>query len=336
MDLTWGQGVASTDAWAGSVDGVVVAVDGRVITHLIVKRGLLFARRYVVPVTHAFRWDPEGVYLNVATMDLFGFPRADGPDGQESSASLTSRTRATSADGDTLHVKGVRHHAEGYGLTHLIVKSPGRTGRRFLLPVHLVADLSPTDAPLTISEHGLDGLPTHRADAEIQNDLWEALYGAEVIPPVDLSGMRLDVSEGLVRMEGNARSSAAISDAVRIVRSTNGVGGVENRLVSDWDIDLAIAACVSSVGRDLAGTIAAHTQLGTVRLEGWAPSVESKETVVRAVASVDGVLSVEDELEVRTAVPVTSEAPPEASAPEPREPPPEQETDTEPPEPPGR
>jgi osmotically-inducible protein OsmY len=316
MDLTWGQGVASTDAWAGSVDGVVVAVDGRVVTHLIVKRGLLFARRYVVPVTHAFRSDPEGVYLNVGTTDLFEFPRADGANGQESSASLTSGTCATSADGDTLHVKGVHHHAEGYGLTHLIVKSPGRTGRRLLLPEHLVADLSPTNAPLIISEHELDELPTHRADAEIQNDLWEALYGAEVIPPVDLSGMSLSVSEGLVRMDGNARSSAAISDAVRIVRSTNGVGGVENRLVSDWDIDLAIAACVSNVGRDLAGSIAAHTQLGAVRMEGWAPSVESKETVVRAVASLDGVLSVEDELEVRIAIPVTPDAPPTGPEPE--------------------
>jgi len=319
MDLTWGQGVASTDAWAGSVAGVVVAVDGRVVTHLIVKRGLVFTRRYVVPVTHVWRSDPEGVYLNVSTTDLFEFPKANGAAGQESSANLTYRTRATSAGGDTLHVKGVCHHAEEYRLTHLIVKSPGRTNRRLLLPEHLVADLNPTNAPLTISEQELDGLPTHRSDTEIQNDLWEALYGAEVIPPVDLSGMNLSVSGGLVRMDGNSRSSAAISDAVRIVRSTNGVGGVENRLVSDWDIDLAIAARVSSVGRDLPGSIAAHTQLGTVRMEGWVPSVESKETVVRAVASLDGVLSVEDELEVRIATSATSEEPPAAVSPEPGE-----------------
>lgn len=332
MDLTWGQGVASTDAWAGSVDGVVVAVDGRVVTHLIVKRGLLFSRHYVVPVTHVWRSDPEGVYLDVGAIDLFQFPRANGADGQESSASLTSRTRATSADGDTLHVKGVRHHAEGYGLTHLIVKSPGRTGRRLLLPEHMVTDLSPTDAPLTISEQELDRLPTHRADADIQNDLWEALYGAEVIPPVDLSGMRLSVSGGLVKMDGNARSFAAISDAARIVRSTSGVGGVENRVMSDWDIDLAIAACVSNVSRELAGSIVPHTQLGIVRMEGWVPSVGVKETVVRAVASLDGILRVDEELEVRVATPATSDAPPEASAPEPGEPPPEQETDAAPPE----
>ena len=316
MDLTWGQGVATTDAWAGSVDGVVVAVDGRVITHLIVKRGLVFARRYVVPVAHLWRSDLEGVYLDVATLDLFEFPIAGGSDNQGSSVSLTSRTRATSANGATLRVKGVRHRDEGYGLTHLVVKGPGLTGRRLLVPEQLVADLSPTGPHLTISEGELGGLPTHRADAEIQNDLWDALYSAAVIPPVDLSGMRLDVAEGLVSLEGNSRSSAAISDIVRVVRSVSGVAGIDNRLISDWDIELAIASYVSSVSRELAGSTAVHSQLGTVSIKGWVPSVDVKQTVVRAVASLDGVLGVEDELEVRTVVVATPEKPPAGSAPE--------------------
>jgi hypothetical protein len=86
--------------------------------------------------------------------------------------------------------------------------------------------------------------------------------------------------------------------------------------MNDWDINLAIASRVSRIAPELAGTVAVHAQLGTVQIKGWVPTVEAKHAVVRAVASLGGVLGVEDELEVRTAAPVTPEPAPEEASPE--------------------
>ena len=306
MDLIWGQPVASTDAWAGTVAGAVVEVDGRVVTHVVVKRGLLLPRRHVVPFAHMWRSDAEGHYLDVSTTELFEFPNSGSPDDETPSAHLTSRTRATTSDGAAHNSRGLRY-SEELRVTHLVVSRSRWTGRRLLVPEGLVDDLTSAGVQLRAEAKELDGLPTYRADAEIENELWEALHADESIPPVDLSGMRLEVSEGVVRLEGNSRSSTAISDAERTVRSVGGVAGLDNRLVSDWDIDLAVASYVVGVSPELSGSVSAHTQLGTVQMEGWVPSADTRQTIIQAVGSIDGVLGVEDGMEVRALAPESPE-----------------------------
>ena len=227
-----------------------------------------------------WRSDVEGLYLDVSTTGLFEFPAGGSPEGETSSADLTSRTRAIPKDGAVHYSRGVRCDGEERHIIHLVVSCSRRTGRRLLVPEGLVADLSSASVHLTVDARELNSLPTHRADAEIQSDLWEVLYASESIPLVDLNGMRL---------EGNARSSAAISDTDRTVRSVGGVAGVDNRLVSDWDIDLAVASHVSGVAPELAGSISAYTQLGTVQMQGRVPSADARQTIIRAVASIDGV-----------------------------------------------
>ena len=309
MDLIWGQPVAATDAWVGSVDGAAVDVEGRVVTRLVVKRGLAVPRRYSVPVGHLLRWDAEGLYLDFETTTLFGFRQGGardedpdevqvGPgarDEDSDEVQVGPGTRVEASDGSSLRAKGLRLREDGV-VGHLLVGLSRWSGRRFLAPAAMV-ELGAEGVRLAASTDEVALFPVHRDDGDVQEDVWERLYGSQEVPEVDLGGIRLEVTEGVVSLEGNARGATAISDAERVVRSVAGVAGVENRLVSDWEIDLAAASRIAGVSPGLAGTVSTHTQLGTVQVEGWVPSEETRRAVVAAVSCVAGVVGVEDGLE---------------------------------------
>ena len=300
MDLIWGKPVASTDSWVGSVSGAVVDLDDRAVTSMIVRRGLLLPRHYAVPMEEMLRSDPDGLYLGIGTTALFDL-QADGPqESPPSSASIDAGTRVSSEDGVVFRSRGLRLSDDG-AISHLVLSRSRWVGQRLLVPERLIVAIDASSVSLGVDAAELLGLPALRADEHVHDDLWESLYGSQVVPPVDLAGVRLDVAEGVVRLEGNVRSPTAIADTERVVRSIAGVVDVDNALVSDWDIDLALASNIAGAAPRLAGTVSARAQLGAVQLEGSVPSEDARQAVIEAVRPVPGVLSVEDGLEVREA-----------------------------------
>ena len=303
MDLNWSRGVASTDAWAGSLDGAVMALDGHQITHLLVKRGLLFPKRFAVPFDRLARVDQEGLYLDLSILELLSSPIARETGDGSPEVELSRQTRLLLADGARARLTGLRLFQGKRAASHLLVRCGGSRRSTSLLPVSLVAEFGPTQMTAHVGSVDVDGLPTYRVDQDVANDLWESLYGSGEISLTDLNGIRVRVDDSIVSLEGNVRTASAGAEAERIARSVNGVAGVTNRLVSDWEIDLAVASYISRTAPQMSTAIAVHTQLGTVQLEGHPPSTDALDEIAQGIRSMPGVLDVQDLTEIRPPAP---------------------------------
>ena len=291
MDLIWRTGVAATDAWAGSLEGALVASDTMRVTHLVVKRGLLLSTRFVAPFERLARGDHQGLYLDIPIAEVLGLPKLRGLHEDPSQVALTPRTHILLADGSQLRLKGLRLSQGVPSLTRLVV---GRAGRvSFLLALDKVIELGISNITVGIGQGELSSLPTYRLDEGIDEDLWEALCAAEGISDTDLEGVRVQVVDGLATLEGNVRTSSAVAAAEGTAWAVNGVADVKNRLISDWDIELAVASYISRESPGLSGHIVVHIQLGRVTLEGNLPPKSDKNKIIDGVSSIPGVLSVE-------------------------------------------
>lgn len=298
MDLNWGKPVAAADTWIGGLDGALLAPNTDQVSHLIAKRGFVLPTRGAVPLDRLARWDREGYYLDISILEFLALPRLRSSYGDGTETCLSSRTRVLLADGTRLRLKGLRLSQDSS--VEFLLSSRRGPGRPSLLcPGDRVTDLGSQEVSVGISERDLEGLPQYRPDHDIENDLWEALYASEDISEVDLRGVRAHVLDSVVIVEGNVRARSAISGAERLARSVNGVAGVSNHLVSDWDIELAVASYISREVPDLAGEVAIRSQIGTVILDGRAPSNEAKERIIQGVQSLHGIQGIEDQIEVR-------------------------------------
>ena len=303
MDLRWGQGVAAMDGWVGSLDGAGVSLDGNRVTHLVVRRGLIIRRRFVVPMVRLARWDQDGLYLDFPILELFSLPTSSETDDWPSTTALTGRTRVILADGSRLRLRGLRLSREKPALTHLLVSRTRPGQRSLLLAAAAIVNIGSSQVTVDLDEASVEALPICRPDRDIGSDLWEALYASQEMSLVDLKGMTVLVEDGIVRLEGNVRTSGAAAEAERTAWSVDGVADVNNLLFSDWDIDLAVASHISREAPGLAGGIAVHTHLGSVQLEGHVPTVEARNTTSRGIRSISGVRRVEDLMEVRGPAP---------------------------------
>lgn len=286
MDLIWGAGVAATDGWAGSLAGVLAAPDGS-ITHLTVKRGLAFTKRMQVPVEHVRRWDQDGIYLDLTILEILRFPRTE-----PAAVSLTRATRVRLSDGAALRLAGL--HLRNGSPHHLIVKRPFSVSEPILLSVEHVTSLDAGGASAALGKQDLKDLAEYRRGPDIESDFWEALYTSEGVSDVDLKSITARGSADTMVLEGNVRTAAASAEAERLAGSIAGVSQVENRIVSDWDVDMAAAAHVSQEAPHLAAFITFHTQLGEVQVEGRAPSEEERDALLRGIRALPGVRGVDD------------------------------------------
>jgi osmotically-inducible protein OsmY len=136
----------------------------------------------------------------------------------------------------------------------------------------------------------------------------EALYN---FAPIRSSDSLIDVrvSDGAVELAGYVQSRMMKLAASDLALSVPGVREVRNRLVSDTDIDVEVAAALAwDEGTRLTSReVVARTNQGTVHLAGRVPSAEVKAIAEEIVRGVAGVRDVVNNLEVvRPAAPAAA------------------------------
>ena len=307
MDFIWGHKVASSDGWAGRLAGVLVASEPRHATHLIVKRGLLPPTRLAVPIGSLDHCDDESIYLSLPILELLKFPKWSGSSLQSGFTALNPNTRIHLADGGSLRLRGLRVASESHLSTHLIARRPGRGN--LLLPIQASDEVSASSVRLGVDAAALLELPLHRLDLNIESDLMDALGEAEQIPEVDLNEVRISVAEGVITLEGNTRTPSVNGEVERIARAVEGCVAVENRLASDWEINLAVATYISRHAPRLSNSVVVNAQFGTINLEGTVQAVEDRDTLLQGAKSIDGVRGINDLTEVHSPAPAAADPP---------------------------
>ena len=309
MDLLWGKSVASTDGWMGTLVGSVIRRDSTQVTHLVVKRGLLFAKRYAIPLHRLFRWDVEGLYLDGSILDLSKDPISRSDNGDLAEVTLTNRTRVVVSGAAQPRLKGLRLTEDDHKIRQLIVGNQGYNKPSLFLPIDAVAEFGSGQITTSIDRTALESAPHYRADHEIENDLREALLLSNNFTERDVKGIKVSVADNRVELSGNVNDPSSVDEATRLARSVTGVVMVTNKLVSDWDIELAIASYISREVPELADSIFVRAQIGTVYMEGHVPSTDLSEKAISGIQSISGVRNIQNQIQVLP--PAPPEEPPE-------------------------
>ncbi len=288
MDFTWGQKVSATDGWAGRLRGVVVSESPMRVTHLTVQRGLVLATRRSARVGLLAGGDTESLRLGMGLVEMLDLPNADSdpPPG----IALTPRTWVLAPGGERLRLRGVRVIGELRRVTHVIGQQ--RRARPALLAVSGSDDLSAEGLRMEADveqRHPVD----YRRDEEVEGDLIEALQRSLELPEVDLNEVRVSVAEGVVRLEGNTRSPTVNREVERVANSVRGCVAVENRLFSDWEIDLDAASRISRYAPPLLDRVVVKSQFGVLHLEGAIRDEGERQSVTQAVRATPGILGVQ-------------------------------------------
>ena len=288
MDFVWGQKVAAIDGWAGRLRGVVVSESPLRVTHLTVQRGLVLATRRSAQVGLLAGGDTESLRLGMGLVEMLALPNADSD--PPAGTALTPSTLALAPGGERLQLRGVRVVGEIRRVTHVIARKRG--ARPVLLAVSGSDELSSEGLSMA-SADAEQRLPVdYRRDEEIEGDLVEALQRSPHLPEVDLNEVRVSVAEGMIRLEGNTRSPDVNREVARIASLVRGCVAVEDRLFSDWEIDLGAASRISRYAPSLLDRVVVKSQFGVLHLEGEIRDEGERQAVTQAVRATPGILGV--------------------------------------------
>ena len=112
--------------------------------------------------------------------------------------------------------------------------------------------------------------------------------------------IQVQANAGTVVLSGAVRSQSDKEIAGESARGAKGVAAVENQLVVDGDLELAIAQALAADSRTLAGFpgILIGVVFGVAYLKGTAPSAEIKKAAGEIASKIAGVLRISNELVV--------------------------------------
>jgi len=196
-------------------------------------------------------------------------------------------------------------NGESHAIVSILVGD--RRNARVISQRH-VRNLASGSPSLGLARADLEALPVFRPDDEAQRNAIAALASADPTGGGTFGAVRVLVVDGIAHLTGNVRLPVQSADAEAAVRQAKGVLGVENAIVSDWALSIAIAEALAGEGITRQGLVTAKSSLGRVTLNGYLPSQQYVDLAVAVARGVPGVQSVEHNIEVRP--PVAEEAAP--------------------------
>ena len=136
-------------------------------------------------------------------------------------------------------------------------------------------------------------------DANLEMQVRDAL---EQYTPLSVwkHSVQVHANAGTVILSGVARSQAEKEVAENLVSRVKGVSTVQNRLIVDSDLELAVAQALAEDVRTCAGFpgILVGVVFGVVYLKGTAPTKELKQAAGEIASQVAGVARISNELKV--------------------------------------
>ncbi len=302
--LRLGSPVRFRDRWEGRLSGFEVDEEWAVL-NVVVRRGILRSRSVKLPFSAAAEWSADGVLLECTSGQAF---RREVPPVAAPARPLSRRTPVSLA---RVRLAGALVERRERRVTHLLFKlaiPPFGERRAGLEEVSLEGGR----LELTVQPRAL---ALHRSDEELHRLVREALAARPSLTADDRRALTVEVADGTVRLGGNIRGPQGKKRAQEAAAALAGVVGVQNEIVDDAKLEMAVARALMQDEPLLGAAVYVRSSLGLVTLSGYAPSAEALDEVLRVASRVPGVRSLRNRLEVRpaAAAPSSGAAPAAAS-----------------------
>jgi osmotically-inducible protein OsmY len=131
-----------------------------------------------------------------------------------------------------------------------------------------------------------------RLDEDIQADVWDALWRNDQIRVLERDSMIVEVADGVVTLRGHVASSLNAEAAEELAADVPGVTGIQNLLVADFDLEMAISAALAAEPLTMACLLRVGAFHGWISLAGEVPSPEAQAAAQACAVAVPGVRGV--------------------------------------------
>lgn len=268
-----------TDRWQGTLTSFEVTDEWRVL-NVAVTFGVFKRTTLRLPFERATAWDAEHVAFNCTAAEVLA---REVPPVASPARPLSAETPLALQGAQLL---GALVEAERRTAVELVIGK--RLGRRLRVATNHIG-FEGKVLTLTVQP---DTLPDYVSDGELEFRVRDALAVDRFLTPDDRRCLTVAIVDGRVTMSGNVRTKIAREQAERAAMRVPGVVSVENRAISDIELEPMIGQALQAAGVAHAVNVYIRSSLGDVTLDGTAPSARAVEDIVRAISRVPGVRSV--------------------------------------------
>ncbi|MCK6623594.1 MAG: hypothetical protein DPW09_06130 [Anaerolineae bacterium] len=323
-EIKIGAPVEARDGPVGRVQQVVLNLGNKRVTALVVRQGMLFGQNIVVPIKAVAEATDKLIHLHLSSdqlqsqpvhylpfitasngygpgqvvLSLLGQSHDDTRAGQgvsgEPGAIIRAGQRVECRDGDAGKVHWVLLDGHTGRVTHFVVRQGVLRRRDIMVPVEWVSEYHADHLKLAVDRVALDPLPEYLPDKEIENRIAQALWKDDLIRQGVLAYTPIEivVQNGLAILRGHVNTSWERQRVEDIVQEVRGVQGLENRLVIDREVEVAVAQALGRDPRTRNYIVKVSSRFGRVFLQGRVPTLEIQTAAEEVTATVPQVRNV--------------------------------------------
>jgi len=162
----------------------------------------------------------------------------------------------------------------------------GYLGHEVAVPMDWVRESDAESVRLSVDRHALTGLPGYHSDSAIAAKVDRALWDDDVLRQTDYHEIDVTVSNGVVSLKGHVMTGAIKARAEQATQSVPGVSGVENHLIPDGQVVMAVAQALAHDARTSEQRVFVQARHGFVSLSGNVSSTAVRAAVEECAAGV--------------------------------------------------
>lgn len=159
-------------------------------------------------------------------------------------------------------------------------------GHEVIVPADWVGESDAENVHLSVNRHALEGLPVYRPDSVIAAEVDRALWNDGVLRESDYHEIDIVVSNGVVSLNGYVMTLTIKARVERAARTVHDVLDVENHLIADDQVVIAVAQALDHDARTREQTVYVNARNGIVSLSGEVSSAAVRAAVEECAASV--------------------------------------------------
>lgn len=180
--------------------------------------------------------------------------------------------------------------------SHLAIRTARLFGRQKMVPIAYVSDVTSLRVLLSINQEQFTELPEYQADSSIAEEVDRALWKDLVLRDTDYHEIDVQVSDGIITLNGHVITSMNQWRAETAVKNIPGILSVKSHLIPDDKLTLKVAEALGQIEQKEDCKFSTKVENGVAVLVGEVSSTSIRDQAEQCVAEIPWVRGVINEI----------------------------------------